>query len=374
MTDAPLREGFTTGSAATAAAMAALSVLLGGIVPAAMEIPLPVKGTLGIPIARVELSGTKARGIVIKDGGDDPDVTHGEEIHAEVELIPGDEVRVDLCGGRGVGRVTLPGLPVPVGEAAINPAPRRQIISGVLRELSASGTDFCGTVRVCIEVPRGAEIAALTMNPRLGIVGGISILGTQGIIRPFSHASWKASIAQSLSVIRASGGDEAVFTTGRRSEEFYLNHFPGTGPARMVQAADFFKFSMLQARAKRLKKVHWAIFIGKLVKHAQGFPYTHAKDWAIDFPLLADWCAQLGLTPFLTAQIRTANTARQVLEMIPRESQATFIRMLMQKARKNALRFSGCDALEIHYYLFDFDGNMISNNPLHPQNRAYLTE
>lgn len=355
-----LREGFTTGSAATAAAMAALKALLGGNIPYKLEIPLPVKGTLQIPIDRVEISGDTARGVVVKDGGDDPDATHGQEIHAVVRIRAGEKIQVHLSGGEGVGTVTRPGLPVQVGEAAINPAPRRQIISGVLQELSKSKTGFRGSVMVRIEVPRGREIAEKTMNARLGIMGGISILGTQGIVRPFSHSSWKASIAQALNVARASGLNEIIFSTGRRSECFFLDRFPDTDRTHLVQAADFFKFSMLQAKAKRMRSVRWALFIGKLIKHAQGFPYTHAKDWAIDFSLLGDWAAQLGMDGELVEKIRSANTGRQVFEMLPQEIRTDFIDLLVEKARQNAAGFAGKNSMEISYCLFDFEGRLLT--------------
>ncbi|CCO22753.1 cobalt-precorrin-5B (C(1))-methyltransferase CbiD [Maridesulfovibrio hydrothermalis] len=354
-----LKEGFTTGSSATAAAMSALRVRLGGTAPKQIEIPLPVKGTLNIPVERVEKTDGCVRGVVIKDGGDDPDATHGKEIHALVEIIAGDELQVNISGGKGVGTVTLPGLPVAVGEPAINPVPRKQIIAGILKELSESDPDFCGTVKVCIEVPEGKIIAENTMNARLGILGGISILGTQGIVRPFSHASWKASIAQALNVSRASGLDNIVFTTGRRSERFYMEHHAGTSEINMVQAADFFKFSMQQATLKKFSKVRWSLFIGKLVKHAMGFPYTHAKDWAINFPQLSDWCAELGISTELTKEIRTANTARQVFDMIPVENKKEYLKMLTGKARANAIAFSGNKELDVEYFLFDFDGSLI---------------
>ena len=358
-----LREGYTTGSAATAAAMAAVRVLFGYEIPEKITIPLPVKGTLDVPVARVEKENGNIRAAVVKDGGDDPDATHGHEIHAVLKKSPGQELRVELDGGKGVGRVTLPGLPVAVGEAAINPVPRKQIIAGVLEELGRTAPEFCGLLKVTIEVPQGEAVAMETMNARLGILGGISILGTQGIVRPYSHASWKASIAQSLNVARAAGIDEIVFTTGRRSERFYLDQFCETPQISMIQAADFFKFSMQQARLKKMHKIRWAIFIGKLVKHAMGFPYTHAKDWAIDFNLLAEWCSELGLSEELTKKIRAAITARHIYEMVPKEYRKAFIRMLIRKARGNASQFSGNSEVTpeicVEYILFDFNGQIL---------------
>ncbi|SMF27807.1 cobalt-precorrin-5B (C(1))-methyltransferase CbiD [Desulfovibrio gilichinskyi] len=355
-----LREGYTTGSSATAAAMSALRVLLGGSKPQSIEIPLPEKGTLVIPVERVELEKTCARGVVIKDGGDDPDATSGHEIHAVVELISDEnEIRVEVSGGTGVGKVTLPGLPVPVGEPAINPAPRGQIIAGVLKEASMMTPSLTGTIKVRIEVPQGEAIALKTMNARIGIIGGISILGTQGIVRPFSHASWKASIAQGINVAKAAGVEEIIFTTGRRSERFYLEHFPNTQELAMIQAADFFKFSMLEAQASGFRKVRWSLFIGKLVKHAMGFPYTHAKDWHIEFERLARWCEELDIPSAITKEIAGANTARQVFEMIPQGSTQLFITTLIDKAKRNATSFTGDDSMSIKYCLFDFDGNML---------------
>ncbi|WP_320007106.1 cobalt-precorrin-5B (C(1))-methyltransferase CbiD [Maridesulfovibrio sp.] len=361
-----LREGYTTGSAATAAAMAAVRGLFGCEIPDKITIPLPVKGTLDVPVALVERDNKTIRAAVIKDGGDDPDATHGHEIHAVLEMFPGQELQIELNGGKGVGRVTLPGLPVAVGEAAINPAPRKQIIAGVLDELARIAPDFCGRLKITIEVPQGEAIAKETMNARLGILGGISILGTQGIVRPYSHASWKASIAQSLNVARASGIEEIIFTTGRRSEQFYLEHFTDTPQIGIIQAADFFKFSMQQARLKKMRKVRWAIFIGKLVKHAMGFPYTHAKDWAIDFNQLADWCTELGLSEELTKKIRAAITARHIYEMVPEKSRKAFIRMLVRYACENARRFSGNSEVApeicVEYILFDFEGRILYAN------------
>ena len=142
-------------------------------------------------------------------------------------------------------------------------------------------------------------------------------------------------------------------------ERFYLEQFPETPQISMVQAADFFKFSMQQAKLKKMRTVRWSIFIGKLVKHAMGFPYTHAKDWAIDFNLLADWCAEMDMADEMTRKIRAAITARHVYEMVPEESRTAFISMLVRKARENARAFSGNSEVAIEYFLFDFEGQKV---------------
>ncbi len=353
-----LRTGRTTGSCATGAAMAGIIFLLTGETPASVHVPLPPGGTLEVPIDRLEPGDTAVRATVIKDGGDDPDATHGHEIQALVSIDRSAPcpLGVIIDGGRGVGRATLPGLPVDVGEAAINPEPRKQIETGV-RE-AAEGIES-GMISVIIEVPEGATIAQKTMNPRLGIKGGISILGTQGIVKPYSHDSWKATVAEGLDVAKAQGLDYAVFTTGRRSERLYLDAHRGIPQLALVQAADFFEFSMLAAAERGFKRIHWSLFFGKLVKQAQGLQYTHARTHPVDFQRLANWCAEAGCSPTHDAEIRGANTARQVLGLLEHDpARPALIRLLIDKATKVAETFSGGECA-VEYAVFDFDGTRL---------------
>ncbi|MDD3311950.1 cobalt-precorrin-5B (C(1))-methyltransferase CbiD [Pseudodesulfovibrio sp.] len=349
-----LRAGRTTGTCATAAAMAALRCLLTGERRAAMSAPLPAGGVLTVPVARIEREGAAVRATVLKDGGDDPDATHGCEIQALVALEPGDgPLAVAVDGGRGVGRATLPGLPVPVGAAAINPDPLRQIEAGVRMAASGLGS---GRVRVLVEVPEGEAIAKKTMNPRLGILGGISILGTQGIVRPYSHDAWTATIEEGMDVALALGLDHVVLTTGRRSERLFLDAHPGTPPQALVQAADFFAFSLRAAARRGFARVTWSLFFGKLAKQAQGMEYTHAKSDPVDFARLADWCAEAGCDPRRVEATRGANTARQVLDLLADDpARPALVRLLVERARESANAFGG-PALAVGYAVFDFDG------------------
>ena len=352
-----LRSGRTTGSCATAAAMAGVICMVGGERPTEVAVPLPPGGTLSVPIERYEPEGDSVRVTVIKDGGDDPDVTHGHDIQAVVSIHPSSAPSLDITldGGVGVGRVTLPGLPVPVGEAAINPEPRKQIAHGV-RQAAA---EFTGTISVRIEVPAGEAIARKTMNPRLGIIGGISILGTQGIVKPYSHDSWKATIAEGLDVLRAQSIDTAIFTTGRRSERLYLETYPDTPELALVQAADFFKFSMKAAAERDISNVCWSLFFGKLVKQAQGLEYTHAKTHPVDFSKLAGWCKEAGCSQGFLPEIRTANTARQVLELLQSDpARPALIQLLIDKATMHARTFSN-GLCNVRYAVFDFDGTRL---------------
>jgi cobalt-precorrin-5B (C1)-methyltransferase len=354
-----LRTGRTTGTCATAAAMAGVVHLLTGERPATVMVPLPPGGHLEVPVERYEPEGTAVRVTVIKDGGDDPDVTHGCDIQALVEISTSDTKRMAVIveGGTGVGVATLPGLPVPVGQAAINPEPLRQMEAGVR---AAAGPGFSGRVRVVVEVPDGDRLAARTMNPRLGITGGISILGTQGIVKPYSHDSWKATVAEGLDVARALGLDHAVFTTGRRSERLYLDAFPHTSPQALIQAADFFEYSMDAAASRRFGRVTWSLFFGKLVKQAQGMAYTHARTHPVDFTLLADRCAEAGCAPGLLPAIRNANTARQVLDLLRPDPALPALLALLKAEAARAARAFCTSRCEVDHAVFDFDGQRLA--------------
>ena len=352
-----LRSGRTTGTCATAAAMAGVIHLLCGECPAELETPLPPGGTLVVPIDRYEPTKHGVRVTVVKDGGDDPDATHGHDIQAVVNLTQttSGPLSITLDGGRGVGRATLPGLPINVGEAAINPIPRQQIQDGV--RLVAE--TMSGEISIIIEVPNGEEIALKTLNGRLGILGGISILGTQGIVKPYSHASWKATIEEGLDVARAQGLDHAIFTTGRRSERLYLEANPEIPELAMAQAADFFAFSMQAAAKRGFKRISWSLFFGKLVKQAQGLEYTHARTHPIDFNMLAHWSLEAGCNPAYEEEIRGANTARQVLELLKGDpARDTLLALLKTKATHHAKAFSGNEC-EVDYAVFDFDGERL---------------
>lgn len=353
-----LREGFTTGSAAAAAAKAATFFALNGQAPAQVDIPLPVgDGRLRIPIAQVGDDGMSVRAAVIKDGGDDPDATHGARIEAVVTVDPafsavGPHVLID--GGTGVGRVTLPGLPVPVGKAAINPGPERQIRAAVLEALPEG---FNGIVLVFIEAPEGEAMARHTLNPRLGILGGISILGTGGIVRPYSHEAWAAAVSQALDVARAQGHSLCALTTGRRTERLFLERNPGVPALCCIQAADHFAHALRQAGAKGFRTVLWAVFFGKLVKQAQGLESTHAREAATDFSLLARRAQAAGADPASVRAIAGANTAAQTLEILRGQPQAgaTLVAQLVAHAKRAAQTFA--PGLDVRYQVFSLTGD-----------------
>jgi cobalt-precorrin-5B (C1)-methyltransferase len=358
MSRSRLRAGFTTGSAAAAAAKAALLAYAGRSVPDRMDIPLPPGGRLSVPVAGARRDEEGARACVVKDGGDDPDATHGARI--SVRVNPLDETApagIVLEGGVGVGRVTKPGLPVEVGEAAINPAPREQIAAASLEAMREAG--LSGSFRLRIEVEQGERIARKTMNPRLGIVGGVSILGTRGTVQPFSSASYTGTITSALDVALAAGCETAGLCTGGRSERF-LRAVCGSLPDEtFVLTADYFAFSLREAAARGFRDIRLGCFFGKLVKMGQGHAYTHARSARLDFPRLARWCAESGISRDRVRLVRGANTAREALEIMredPRCSAA--VSAVAERALASARYFAG-PAPGLGCYLFDFDGALL---------------
>ncbi|KAF5044341.1 Cobalt-precorrin-5B C(1)-methyltransferase [anaerobic digester metagenome] len=344
-----LRHGFTTGTAAAAAAKAAALHLLDGHAPDSVDVPLPMGGRLSVAILESRGEGDGVLAAVVKDGGDDPDATHGAVIRA---LVRRGGKGIVLKGGQGVGLVTRPGLPVAVGEAAINPVPREQIRQA-LTEAGLEAAD------VEIRVDRGEEIAQKTFNPRLGIVGGISILGTRGTVKPFSNAAYQATIRQCLDVMEACGVKQPCLTTGGRSERFLRQARPDTPETACVQVADFFFYSMREAGRRGFAAVQWGVFFGKLVKQAQGHRYTHARSADLDLSALAGWCAECGFPADVCADVAGANTAMQALQTVAPMPQAQRLYALLTgKASRFAREFSGRD-LAVDYLLFDFDGRVL---------------
>lgn len=362
-----LREGFTTGSAAAAAAKAATLFALEGAAPARVDIPLPPpnQGRLRVPVLCAAEDGMGVRAAVVKDAGDDPDATHGARIEAHVTVDPafsGVGPHVLIGGGAGVGTVTLPGLPVPVGRAAINPGPEAQIRASVLEALPEG---FTGIVLVVIEVPGGEDMARRTLNPRLGVAGGISILGTGGVVRPYSHGAWAECVSRSLDVARAAGHATAVMTTGRRSERLFLERHPFAPELCLVQAADFFAHALCAAAERGFAAVVWAVFFGKLAKQAQGLANTHAHGEALDFARLAARAAEAGADRAAAAAIAGANTAAQALALLPDHAARRLTALLAADAKAAALRHLeavGHAPLDVRYVVFDISGQGAGKN------------
>jgi len=353
-----LRQGFSTGTAAAAAAQGALYELLGRSCPNRVETPLPGGGSLSVRLSRHHREDDRGEAVVIKDAGDDPDVTHGAEIGARVWRRPVSEDPEDilLLGGEGVGRVTKPGLPVPVGEPAINPVPRRMI----RRALRQVWEEICPgkTMRLTVEifVPRGEELARRTLNPRLGILGGISILGATGLVKPYSHQAYRATIAASLRVARALGLPHIAYSTGGKSEGFLKARLPTLPEEAFVQMGDYVRFALKVAAYMKFSRITAGAFFGKALKIAQGFGHTHASRGLADLQELGRWTRDLTGDAALAQAVTGANTARQALEILTRAGAGGVVAMV-GKRMLAALRDYGGPGPALDVLIFDFDGS-----------------
>ena len=303
-----LRSGWTTGACATAAAKAAVQALLGAGFPDSVTITLPRGETPAFKIADTTSGPGWAEAAVIKDAGDDPDVTHLATIRTRVASAPpGAGIR--FHAGPGVGTVTKPGLPIPPGEPAINPVPR-QMLKGVVMEVAAAH-DTAADFDITISVDNGVELAKQTWNPRLGIEGGISILGTTGIVRPFSCSAWIASIHQGIDVARAIGVEHVVGATGSTSEATVRTLYDLPEVA-YLDMGDFAGGLLKYLRRHPVPRLTIAGGIGKLTKLAQGAMDLHSGRSQVDFARLGELAATTGADP---TPIAAANTALEALEI-----------------------------------------------------------
>ena len=310
MNDEPtpeLRRGWTTGACATAATKAALTKLWGGAFPSEVQITLPRGETPTFPLAWTNAADGWAEVGITKDAGDDPDVTHGALIIARVRVSNGGVI---FKAGEGVGTVTKDGLPIPVGEPSINPVPRQMMTQVVEEQAKAFGQT--ADVEITVSIPDGAEIAKKTWNPRLGIEGGLSILGTTGIVRPFSCAAWIASIHRGIDVARADGLTHVAGCTGATSERI-VQGLHGLPDHAMLDMGDFLG-GMLKYMSKHpVERLTIGGGIGKITKAAQGAIDLHSSRSQVDFEALAD----LAKNP----QVAMANTALEAIKIAPQISE-----------------------------------------------------
>lgn len=354
------RTGYTTGSCAAAAATAALRAIMQQKIVDEIAIWLPKHHNFLIPIAKCEIKKHYAVCTVIKDGGDDPDVTHGAEIIVKLSLT--DKIgKIEIDGGDGVGIVTKPGLGLELNKPAINPMPQK-IIRKNLKDEASELLEQHG-LRVVIMVPKGKELGPKTDNPRLGIIGGISILGTSGIVIPFSTASYAASIRQNLDVAVAMNENKIVLTTGGRSEEFAKKAIANLADHCFVQMGDFVGYSVNECakRSAQFKQVYVVGFIGKLAKMAAGVKQTHVKGSKVDMRFLADLAKEAGAKDDIIQMIKKANTARHVAEIISNTKHAKkFFEILCHNVYKHMTKHVQSQKIPIKIVLFDFDGNILA--------------
>jgi cobalt-precorrin-5B (C1)-methyltransferase len=360
---APLRRGWTTGACATAAAKAAYAGLLTGAFPDPVAVTLPGGQRPSFALATTARGNRLATAGVVKDAGDDPDVTHGALILVTVRPgAPGSGVR--FRAGEGVGTVMRPGLPIPPGEPAINPVPR-QMIRDAIKEVAAAHGDS-GDVEVEISIPDGEALAAKTLNGRLGIVGGLSILGTTGIVIPYSCSSWIHSIHRGIDVARACGLTHVATSTGATSEAAVqkMHNLPDTA---LIDMGDFVGGTLKYLKLHPVPRVTIAGGIGKMTKLAQGLLDLHSKRGSVDLEALAKRAEEAGASPDLRARILGANTALEAFEHATADGVALgdAVAKAAQAAALAVVAGAAIDGkpVEIEAVLFDRAGNCVGHAP-----------
>lgn len=371
------REGYTTGASAAAAAKAATRLLVTGQPMESIESTLPNGRVHRFLIERCERLNEGALCSIVKDGGDDPDCTHGAEIVAKVVLRR--EEGIEIRGGQGVARVTRAGLGLEIGGPAINPVPRRNIREMVEEELV--GTSHRGAL-ITISVPEGETIAHQTINARLGLLGGISILGTTGIVRPYSTAAFKMSVIRAIDVAIERGVETIVLTTGGKTETYAMKLYPTLPEEAFIQAGDFIGVAVQHCARRRAVEARVVAMIGKLSKMADGRMMTHAAGSLVNTELLGELSLQVGASEELAARIATANTARHVLEMAQEakldalgqaiaEAAVDHLYVHTQKLIRrtkvteadqasDARRSSGASSMRVRALLLDFEGSVLA--------------
>ena len=325
-----LRTGFTTGACATAAAKAALTALLSGEEQSQVRFSIPDGEVFTLPVQDCRIDKDWAQASVIKDAGDDPDVTNGCTVCVKVALSrkPG----IHFLQGEGVGRITLPGIGLETGEPAVNPVPRRMIT----QELTAL---YEGGLDVTVSVPGGAELAQKTFNPKLGIVDGISIIGTLGVVRPFSMEAFVEAIRREVEVAKAVGTPRLVINSGARSERFVKALYPDLPPQAFVHYGNYIGETISIAQELGFKDVTMGLMIGKAVKLAAGMLDTHSREGVMDKKFIRQMARESGCPWCVRRAISHITLARELWTLIPTEYIETFASTIIRHCHTH------CDSL-----------------------------
>jgi cobalt-precorrin-5B (C1)-methyltransferase len=356
--DRPLRRGWTTGACATAAAKAAYAALLTGMFPDPVEIALPGGERPSFALAVTRREGGAATAGIVKDAGDDPDVTHGALILATVRLAAAGS-GVVFRAGKGVGIVTRPGLPLPPGEPAINPAPRRMICTAIAEAAAAAGGS--GDVEVEVGVEDGERLAAKTLNARLGIIGGLSILGTTGIVVPYSCAAWIHSIQRGIDVARAAGLAHIAGATGSASE-VAVQKFHSLPETALIDMGDFVGGMLKYLRRHPVPRVTVAGGVAKMTKLAQGLLDLHSKRGTVDLAALAGFALAAGGGEALAQRIRESNTAAEAFAHAAAAGVMLGDRVA-EAAQRTAAEVVANAGIDVEALLFDRDGRLAGRAP-----------
>lgn len=351
-----LKRGWTTGACATAATKAAFTALITGHFPDPVPIILPRGDAPSFALAMEGLTDDYATAGIIKDAGDDPDVTHGALIISEVKWRS-DGKGIKFTAGDGVGIVTKSGLPIAVNEAAINPVPRKlmkQEIEALAQEYGVSAD-----VEITISIPNGETIAEKTWNPRLGILGGLSILGTTGVVHPFSCSAWIASIHRGVDVARSNGITHLVGCTGSTSEAAAMD-FLNLDSLSMIDMGDFVGGFLKYVRKHPVEKVTIAGGFAKITKLAMGMLDLHSSRGQVDFDLYASFFAEQNASKELCQQVKSANTALEVLS-IAKQNKINITMPIAHVAQKQAKKMLNIPNIPVMVMIVSRDGKHLAS-------------
>lgn len=342
-----LKGGYTTGASAAAGVKAALIYFLQKKIVGEVEI-IALDGTiLKIPIAKVEKVGEKISVEVVKNSGDDPDITNGTSIFTTTKIISGEEII--FHAGVGVGKITKPGLQLPVGEPAINPGPR-QLIKNVSAEFGVKGLE------VEISIPAGVELAKKTLNPILGVEGGISVIGSTGVLRPMSEEAFKNSLVPQIDVAKAAGLENLIFVPGKIGET--IAEKIGLPKGAIIQTSNFIGFMLENAAEKNISQIILCGHIGKLVKVAAGIFHTHNRIADGRLETLAAYSAAEGLNSNEVKKILSAATTEEAAKIISENNLDRVYKKIAERASFRAKRFV-FEKMEVGTILVDYSGKIL---------------
>jgi cobalamin biosynthesis protein CbiD len=364
-----LRTGITTGTCATAGAVAAVKMLLTGKENKCVPVLLPNGETIIVPVESVDKCKDGAVAKVIKDSGDDTDVTNGTTVETSVEMKRTGWWRsqikstaIIIKGGKGIGTVTLPGLGLPIGSSAINAGPQSMIRENILRELEILHKPVkpASQIEVTISVLQGEELAARTFNSRLGIKGGISIIGTSGIIQPFSVEAFISSIRKALEVANAANTPRVVINSGAKSEKYLRNYYPELPEAAFVQYGNYIGETLKIASELNIKAITLGVMIGKAVKLAEGCLDTHSKKGTMNKKFLQQVAAKSGCSKETIKAIEHITLARELWLIIPEQEAKAFFGGIIARCRRYCIPFFPKG--ELNLLLIEDNGDIVQGN------------
>ena len=360
-----MRTGYTTGACAASSAKAAVTALLTGNPVDQITIHLPMGRDVEFTMNRCEWidrtpGSEKVLCSVIKDGGDDPDATHGAEICATISIGPATEEGVTITGGVGVGIVTFPGTGIPVGQPAVTRVPRRMIIESALEAAKAHGLAADKGIIVELSVPTGEEVAKKTTNARLGVIGGISILGSTGVVQPYSTAAWRASVNLAIDVAATNNLSHMILSTGLQSEAFTKNHLDLPDMA-YLGVGIFSGAAMKRCVTRGIKRATHVGMVGKFSKMAMGYFVTHVAGNKVDTEFLAGLAGQCGASEELQKEMAATSSGRHFGEVALANNQLALFTLMSQMVCDESHKLLGDDAdkLIVDAICFDFDGTLL---------------